>query len=66
MADLDLVLLPGMDGTGFLFEPFVNALPSGINPIVVAYPTNKPLSYKELLPVGDECPAQEEPLCFTR
>ena len=34
-----LVLLPGMDGTGILFEPFVAALGNGTRVAVVTYPT---------------------------
>src|SRR5262249_12795088 len=45
------ILLPGMDGTGLLFEPFLKALPSSIQPIVVRYPNDESLGYKELLPV---------------
>lgn len=33
-----LVLLPGLDGTGKLFAPFVSALPAELHPQVVAYP----------------------------
>lgn len=29
-----LVLLPGMDGTGILFEPFLRALPSDVAALV--------------------------------
>jgi len=43
-----LVLLPGMDGTGSLFSDFISALPKGIEPLVVAYPPDQPLSYAEL------------------
>jgi pimeloyl-ACP methyl ester carboxylesterase len=32
-----LVLLPGMDGTGLLFEPFLKAL-KGFEPLVLRYP----------------------------
>lgn len=35
-----LVLLPGMDGTGILFEPFVVALGEGRPVTVVTYPTS--------------------------
>ena len=48
---MKLVLLPGMDGTGVLFRPLVDALPPELEPIVVAYPTDEPLSYAELLPL---------------
>jgi pimeloyl-ACP methyl ester carboxylesterase len=43
-----LVLLPGMDGTGELFEPFVSALGHACDVIVVTYPSDIPLSYEEL------------------
>ena len=45
---MKLVLLPGMDGTGDLFQPFVDVLPPSIQPIVVSYPVDQPLGYKEL------------------
>ena len=41
-------MLPGMDGTGQLFQPFINALPSNINYSVISYPENVSLSYEEL------------------
>jgi pimeloyl-ACP methyl ester carboxylesterase len=43
-----LVLLPGMDGTGTLFGPFIEALPQGFKAMPVAYPASRPLSYPEL------------------
>jgi pimeloyl-[acyl-carrier protein] methyl ester esterase len=43
-----LVLLPGMDGTGDLFERFVAALGSEFNVKVVSYPATEPLGYSEL------------------
>jgi len=47
---MKLVLLPGMDGTGILFEPLIRALSKNLSPIVQAYPGDVPLSYEELLP----------------
>jgi pimeloyl-ACP methyl ester carboxylesterase len=47
---MKLVLLPGLDGTGILFEPLIRALPKNLSPIVQAYPGDVPLSYEELLP----------------
>ena len=47
---MKLVLLPGMDGTGILFEPLVGALPENLHPMVQSYPRDEPLSYEELLP----------------
>lgn len=37
-----------MDGTGELFNDFVKTLPGGIEAVIVRYPKNKFLSYKEL------------------
>jgi hypothetical protein len=48
-----LVLLPGLDGTGLLFQPLVEALSKDIEPIVVSYPDDIPLGYGELLPLVD-------------
>ncbi len=45
-----LVLLPGLDGTGKLFADFLTALPDTLTPTVVTYPTKKFLSQAELLP----------------
>ena len=45
---MTLVLLPGMDGTGTLFEPFIGALGPGFTVNVVRYPTAEPLCYAEL------------------
>lgn len=46
---MKLVLLPGPDGTGRLFEPFLRALPSHLSPVIISYPTDQPLSYAELV-----------------
>lgn len=43
-----LVLLPGMDGTGDLFDDFVAALPQGLGVIVGRYPTRDCLEYRQL------------------
>ena len=42
-----LVLLPGLDGTGTLFGPLVQALPEDIRPTVIAYPPDRVLSLPE-------------------
>jgi pimeloyl-ACP methyl ester carboxylesterase len=58
---MHLLLLPGMDGTGILFQPLVRELPPWITPVVVNYPADQPLSYAELLPlVRDAVPANGE------
>ncbi|WP_228488314.1 hypothetical protein [Caenimonas koreensis] len=41
-----LVLLPGMDGTGDLFAPFIAAWKGPVH--VVRYPTDTALNYQEL------------------
>jgi len=41
------VLLPGMDGTGELFEPFVQAMPPHIEVVRVRYPGAIRLSYAQ-------------------
>jgi len=43
-----LVLLPGMDGTGDLFRPLLEALEGSLSSIVVSYPSTEPLGYAEL------------------
>lgn len=51
MATLNLVLLPGLDGSGLLFRPFIQTLPANLNPIVVSYPSDQALDYDDLLPL---------------
>lgn len=46
---MDLVLLPGLDGTGVLMRPLLAALPTGIAPVVVTYPGDEILGYDALL-----------------
>jgi pimeloyl-[acyl-carrier protein] methyl ester esterase len=46
---LTLVLLPGLDGTGTLFAPFVAALPGHVEAQVVSYPPDEPLGYEALV-----------------
>lgn len=41
-----VVLLPGMDGSGLLFDDFVSEL--GCKFVVISYPTDQPLGYEEL------------------
>jgi pimeloyl-ACP methyl ester carboxylesterase len=48
MALVTLVLLPGMDGTGRLFEPFIAALGGEFGVKRVAYPNAADLGYAEL------------------
>src|SRR4030043_1205767 len=41
-------LLPGMDGTGLLFKPLLEKLPSNIETEGISYPVNEKLSYEQL------------------
>lgn len=55
---MKVVLLPGLDGTGDLFQPFLDAAPPDIECVVVRYPPDRVLGYSELaelvdLPSGD-------------
>jgi len=45
---LTLVLLPGMDGTGELFENLLVELPTSLKTVIVRYPTSTVLNYEEL------------------
>jgi surfactin synthase thioesterase subunit len=56
-----LVLLPGLDGTGELFEPFLKALPSSLTSQVVSYPTEQYLTYKELVSLVQRVLPHKEP-----
>lgn len=45
---MKIVLLPGLDGTGMLFKPLIDALPSDVEPIVITYPLDEKLTYSAL------------------
>ncbi len=58
---MHLLLLPGMDGTGQLFEPLLRELPPLLTPVVVRYPPDRPCGYAELLPLAlAAVPAHED------
>lgn len=57
-----LVLLPGMDGTGMLFEPLVEALAGAIPTEVVRYPTTAAAGYDELERCAEAALPVEGPL----
>jgi pimeloyl-ACP methyl ester carboxylesterase len=42
-----LLLLPGLDGTGRVFEPLLTHLPAEIETEVVRYPDDRPISFQE-------------------
>lgn len=46
---ITLILLPGMDGTGEMFQPLLQALPADIKTIVVSYPTTEVMDYAALV-----------------
>ncbi|CAN7156752.1 alpha/beta fold hydrolase [Acidovorax sp. Leaf78] len=56
-----VVLLPGMDGTGDLFAPFVAALGPSIRTVVVRYPTQSALGYQALEVVARQALPQDGP-----
>lgn len=47
-AKVTLVLLPGLDGTGRLFEDFISLSPTWGEPHLVTYPTHEPMGYDAL------------------
>jgi len=42
-----LVMLPGLDGTGLVFDPLLKHLPEDIEAQVVCYPTDRVMSFQE-------------------
>jgi pimeloyl-ACP methyl ester carboxylesterase len=44
-----IILLPGMDGTGELFGGLLEVIPPDVETRVISYPTDRVLSYAELL-----------------
>lgn len=56
-----LVLLPGMDGTGQLFAPFIAALGPDIKTRVVSYPADQPLGYAALASIARAALPVDEP-----
>jgi pimeloyl-[acyl-carrier protein] methyl ester esterase len=47
LRDQSLILMPGLDGTGLSFEPFLKFIPDDVNVTVVRYPADKLLSFEE-------------------
>lgn len=45
---MKIVLLPGLDGTGLLFRPLLDALPEHLDVLIISYPNEK-LSYSALV-----------------
>jgi pimeloyl-ACP methyl ester carboxylesterase len=61
MTKISLILLPGLDGTGQMFEPFVAALGDEFDIKVVAYPASQSLGYAELEVIAREALPKEGP-----
>jgi pimeloyl-ACP methyl ester carboxylesterase len=61
MTKISLILLPGLDGTGQMFEPFVSALGEEFDIKVVAYPASQSLGYAELESIAREALPKEGP-----
>lgn len=61
MPPLELLLLPGLDGTGTLFRHFMPALPSTVDPRVVPYPHDRIVSYEAL---GEAVSLPERPFAL--
>lgn len=57
---LKLVMLPGMDGTGDLFAPFLKTLPHAFEPEVIPLPASASMSYREHADyIRDQLPEEE-------
>ena len=56
-----LVMLPGLDGSGDLFRPLLQVLPSQLTSQVIPYPAHRVLSYDALVPFVQEAFPQREP-----
>jgi pimeloyl-ACP methyl ester carboxylesterase len=48
---IHLLLIPGLDGTGTLFEPFVQALPPGIDTTIISFPHDKAIYDHDLFAI---------------
>ena len=58
---IEVVALPGLDGTGLLFADFVRSCPAAFAVRVMEYPRDRFLGYRELLPlVRDRLPTRSE------
>jgi len=49
MSDLHLALLPGLDGTGKLFQPFIEQFENSNDVTVIPYPTDTHIPYDALV-----------------
>ncbi len=58
---MTLILLPGLDGTGWPFSDFIHGFASDVNIIVVPYPTHTVLGYTELISIARTFLPKEQP-----
>ncbi len=58
---ITFVLLPGMDGTGDLFAPFVTALGPAFKVVIARYPDDRDLGYTELESIARAMLPSNEP-----
>lgn len=42
------IFLPGMDGSGTFFDPFLKGLPADVEPVTIRFPPGRKLGYEEL------------------
>lgn len=59
---ITLVLLPGLDGTGTLFGPLVEALAGKLRVTVLSYPADRALGYDALEAIADAALPAQGPL----
>lgn len=55
LRDQSFILMPGLDGTGLSFEPFLKFIPDDVHINVIRYPADKLLSFEETV----ECAAAQ-------
>src|SRR3981081_958267 len=56
-----LLVLPGMDGTGQLLQPFVEAIGARARCTICAYPTHTALDYDQLTKLVEQSVPRNEP-----
>jgi pimeloyl-ACP methyl ester carboxylesterase len=62
LDEIELVFLPGLDGTGLSYRPLGEAMPEGARVTVVRYPTDQKLSFAELVQCAYEQLPRNKPL----
>ncbi len=56
-----LLLLPGLDGTGMVFEPLLTHLSETIDAQVVRYPVDRPMSFQEHVAIARKQLPKDKP-----